>query len=138
MDNINNKYKNWIDAYIERTDYLRGKCRAGSNEMAEAFPELKVVFGWVLTLYGEEEHFWCETEDGKIVDPTVGQFLSIGGYRKFNPGDPVRVGKCMNCGSEIYGSITSLEDKKPQLINGAISKCECSYACQKELAEYMN
>jgi formylmethanofuran dehydrogenase subunit E len=59
------------------------------------------------------EHFWCETADGEVVDPTVGQFEGLAvEYRPFEPGDEVRVGKCMNCGEPIYASVERLDDPR--------------------------
>jgi hypothetical protein len=70
---------------------LKGKCYAWTHKFVEAFPQLRQVCGF----YGHGEHYWCVEPDGTIVDPTVEQFDEAL--------DQIYLGKCMNCGSEIYG-----------------------------------
>lgn len=104
------EYRAWIRAYEEtsggRASTL-GKCESASREMVEAFPELTQVRGHVLCPepYGKRGHWWCETEDGTVIDPTAGQFtFGIFSYEEYVEGDEIRLGKCMNCGDEIWGS----------------------------------
>ena len=54
------------------------------------------------------------------------QFPSIEEYLEFSPGDLVRVGKCMQCGSEIWEAVESLDGP-------AIHKYVCSDACESKL-----
>jgi len=93
--------------------------------MQEAFPELRRVAGFV----GAQEHFWCVSPTGEIVDPTAGQFRAepkADDYREFQPGDEVRVGKCMNCGEPIYAKVESLDNPKHH-------RSACSHECEDEL-----
>lgn len=67
------EYLDWIDAYCAKhKGFVRGKCKAASLEMIEAFPELRLACGFVYCQWGEDQHFWC-------VDPaaTLAGFLGI-------------------------------------------------------------
>lgn len=108
------KYKEWVKEYIDRTPFLLGKCHAASAEMRAAFPELQEKKGYVQTLaWGEREHVWMVDEEGNIVDPTEGQFphgaLS---YREWVPGALTLVGRCMECGDQIWRCVDSLEGER--------------------------
>lgn len=73
--------------------------------MAAEFPGLEVVRGYVLTAeWGRRGHWWCEDKDGEILDPTRGQFPTpFLTYEPHVEGADVRLGKCMQCGTEIWG-----------------------------------
>ena len=64
------------------TNYLkyRGKCKEMSEALCLQDPSLKLVRGhyWCPIWNTEEPHWWCEREDGTIVDPTKLQFPSSG------------------------------------------------------------
>lgn len=108
-------YAAWIADYRARVGGVLGRCSSATSEMVAAFPELTRVGGWVLTGFGAElEHFWCVTADGEVVDPTATQFQDMGqggviDYRAFEPGDEVRVGRCMDCGADIYRRVSALD-----------------------------
>ena len=54
------EYLDWIDAYCAKhKGFVRGKCKAASLEMIEAFPELRLACGFVYCQWGEDQHFWC-------------------------------------------------------------------------------
>ena len=55
---------------------VRGNCREATAAMVKAFPELRRVRGH----YGWCPHWWCETPDGTVVDPTARQFTPGGIY----------------------------------------------------------
>jgi predicted nucleic acid-binding Zn ribbon protein len=106
-------YAEWIAAYVERVGgFTRGKCKAASTEMVEAFPELRLACGLVHhPIWPVQQHWWCvhKTTD-EVVDPTVQQF---GGwpldYEELDPNDEatrekVPCGKCMCCGEPLYRS----------------------------------
>lgn len=104
-------HQEWIDAYVARNKSVFGKCKEATEEMAAAFPELKRVPGHVEVMgWGRRAHWWLETADGEIVDPTVSQFPMVFEYEPFEPGSPVRVGRCMDCGDDIYDHPQSLTD----------------------------
>lgn len=119
-------YENWIREYINRNNgYVVAKCQYAISEMAEVFPELTPVAGW----YGETEHWWLVDPNGEIIDPTVSQFPFPQHYKVFSAGDKVRVGKCMDCGSDIYEKVQSLDGNR---------KSFCSSNCEISFAEDMN
>jgi hypothetical protein len=117
-----NVYQQWIDEWLQNNNPM-GRCAGATKEMHEAFPELRLVCGHVYSIsHGCSQHWWLETVDDEIIDPTASQFSMIGSYKEYQEGDEVRVGKCMNCGDDIYGH--SLKDG---------SKSVCSEECNQEL-----
>jgi len=64
------------------TDYskFRGKCKEMSESLVEEDPSLRLVRGhYFCPIWNTEEpHWWCESEDGTVVDPTAKQFGSKG------------------------------------------------------------
>lgn len=131
------KYYDWIANWLCTQKSVWGFCKQGAQEMQKQFLELTVVPGWVSTIAGDRDHWWCETADGEIIDPTASQFkemrIGIFRYRKFQPGDKVRVGKCMNCGTEIWLPVQSLTES-PEFPPG-VSNCCCSLDCEYELTQ---
>tara|TARA_R100000656_G_scaffold104176_1_gene75966 strand:- start:24151 stop:24627 length:477 start_codon:yes stop_codon:yes gene_type:complete len=111
----------WMRAYQDRNPFLRAKCATATEEMVEQFPELKRQAGFAVTAtQGECEHWWCEGPDGDIYDPTEEQFPGgVLEYRKVQDDDLVRVGRCMNCGEDIYVAYKE-----------AARKCICSRECE--------
>lgn len=80
-----------------------GMCGHATSEMVKEFPELTRVPGIVYFPFGSSEHWWCEDEEGNIIDPTASQFRGTLSYRVVLIIEEVCLGKCMNCGSEIRG-----------------------------------
>ena len=115
------KYVTWIATYLSRVGSPRGRCVAASAEMRQAFSELTEVRGW----YGQTEHCWLTTPDGTIVDPTVAQFGEPLPYRTWKPGDEVRVGRCLQCGDDIYRRVKAL---------GGATESICGRECEEEFA----
>ena len=78
---------------------LRGKCKEMAEELCSKDASLRLVRGHYFDyLWGDQQHWWCEKEDGTIIDPTKDQFPSEGDgvYKEFNG-----VCTCENCGREI-------------------------------------
>lgn len=121
-------YKTWISNYRFKHKYLAGACGSATLEMCKTFPELKRIPGHVVLASGHKvEHWWCEDNDGNIIDPTVGQWALLPAeYIPWVPGDEVCVGKCMNCGNGIYDT--------PATLNG-IRRSVCSNECERELMD---
>lgn len=119
------KYDEWIRNYTEDGKKpVLGKCREAVVEMIQQFPELKEVRGHVLVMgWGMRGHAWCVDPDGIIVDPTKSQFPIIIVYEPWVPGTEVRVGKCMECGSEIWAPVFNLEETPAR-------KTFCSEECE--------
>ena len=119
----------WIEKYVaEQKGFVLGRCMEATAKMREAFPELKEVRGHVYTTWGKRSHVWLIDADGTIVDPTASQFRFIFQYEPWKPGDEVRVGKCMNCGSEIWRAVQSLTED-------IITASSCSDECDDALTE---
>lgn len=99
-----------------------GACLEVTLLMAAAFPELRRVRGHYHDASGTYPHWWLVTKDGAVVDPTSGQFPSLGGgeYVEHIEGDPEPTGKCLDCGGYTYNGDTF-----------------CSPECERATAAYM-
>ena len=85
-----------------RRPELRGTCEEAAKKLATQDPTLTVVRGWYHdTLWGTQEHWWCTTADGAVVDPTVEQFPTghIESLRSYEP--YAGTFPCYGCGIEI-------------------------------------
>jgi hypothetical protein len=123
---MNAKYTAWIASYVERQQgFVLGACRRASDEIRAEFPELCEVRGHVFCVWGKRGHVWCIDPDGNIVDPTRVQFPGPIEYEPWKPGDVVCVGRCMNCGDEIWSSVPDLETVQTERV--------CSDACDDDL-----
>lgn len=104
---MSTEYNVWIAQNCQGV--VRGFCRSKSAEMQRAFPELILCRGYYTSAAdGILSHWWLKTAAGEIVDPTVRQFVAgpEGSYEEYdvvNHG-PLPIGKCMNCGEEVYAS----------------------------------
>lgn len=94
------KYRDWIKENV--LDTADGLCLEWSTALQQAFPELKIVKGRVrLADQDTAGHYWCETKEGIVVDPTPEQFYpSIIKYEKHGEAKPT--GKCQWCGKTTY------------------------------------
>lgn len=119
-------YAEWITAYERRHEgKLLGRCREAATEMAAAFPELRIARGHATVLsWGIRGHWWLVAPNGAIVDPTKSQFPLVLDYEEWTPGDEVRVGKCMECGEEIWAALESLDEPPPH-------KTFCDENCER-------
>lgn len=93
----------------EESDYLkyRGKCKEMSEALVRADPTLRLVRGhYYCYSWGEQAHWWCEDENGKVVDPTAKQFPSKGAgeYVEFNGWL-----SCVECGKEVQEQDARIE-----------------------------
>lgn len=73
-------YEQWIMANVDDDGW--GLCKFYSGYMVMSFPELVRVQGCYVDGEGVHGHFWCRTGDGRIVDPTSGQFEPGGTYEE--------------------------------------------------------
>ncbi len=124
--------RQWVQTWLAEHDAIEsggyGLCYKAAHDMAEAFPSLAVVSGHALCLYpwGKRGHWWCVEPNGTIVDPTAKQFPAIGRYEPYTEGDDIRLGKCMSCGDEIWGS-------DPEAVYSTIL---CSKDCAESYGAY--
>jgi hypothetical protein len=101
-------YRNWIAENVQGDGY--GQCNHISRKMQAAFPELRIARGaYDCPSWGRRLHWWLVTEDGTVVDPTAAQFPSggLGRYEEWADDEVEErcpIGKCANCGDEIYKS----------------------------------
>lgn len=120
---MKDKYKNWMMAYQERTDNVKNKCASATLEMQKAFPCLVRKRGAVLIPLSNRKytHWWLEAPDGIKIDPTEYQFGCILEYFERDESKPEPIGKCLECGTDIYPD--------------APSGNTCSIECSEKFAE---
>lgn len=109
--NLESKYKKWVQSNVSK-DCLN-QCEGISLKMSQDFPELMRVRGFYYDIiWGIQEHWWCETSAGEIVDPTASQFPTRGkgGYRSVKSTAPEPSGKCIDCGNYVYDGKTFCND----------------------------
>jgi hypothetical protein len=126
---VTTAYADWIAAFEQKcaarvlpepcvATGVRGMCSPATLEMAAAFPELRRVRGH----YDGREHWWCETPEGEVIDPTAAQFRLGGTYVEHTGPEPV--GKCLICGGYVWTPYDGCKEA-------------CSEFCYTELvAEY--
>lgn len=105
------RYSEWIASNVTGSGY--GQCAEVTLAMAAAFPELRRVRGhYYCFAWGERTHWWLVAPDGRIVDPTAGQFPSAGRgeYVPWVEGAEEPTGKCPECGGYVYGGGTMCSD----------------------------
>lgn len=92
----------WLEKYL--ADDPTGKCAALTQALVEAFPSLRRVRGhYFCPMTGKAyPHWWCETSEGAVIDPTSAQFpsMGLGAYEEHTGPEPT--GKCPNCGGYCY------------------------------------
>lgn len=84
-----------------QSDYekYRGKCKEFAEDLCKKDPSLLLIRGWyICPFWGAQQHWWCETLSGEVIDPAKDQFPSkgLGEYKKFNGLIP-----CEYCGEEV-------------------------------------
>lgn len=120
----------WIQIYGPKTPTeAQGKCQEYVEKMKKDFPELTVRAGFYYdAIWGARQHWWLETGDGEIIDPTVIQFPGGAGAEpgnyQFIPEEERPIGLCANCGELVY--------------SGAPSEMLCSERCERSYLAYMN
>ncbi len=124
-------YSDWIKEHYPTYESAYGRCAEAVKKMSKEFPELKIVRGHVMCLWGKRAHWWLTDAEGNIIDPTVTQFPGTINYDEWKPGDQIRVGKCMNCGDEIWKSVSTIEVRY-------ITESVCSKTCEANLMKSLN
>lgn len=107
---------------MNNNDYIRyrGKCKEYCEYLIKHVPDLILVRGYyICPLSGnKEEHWWCKTFEGEIIDPTKYQFESfgIGDYEEFSGNF-----SCEECGKTVS------EDESINMGNYIVcsTKCAC-------------
>jgi hypothetical protein len=125
------QYQKWAERFAQSHDgILLGTCREAVTAMVKDFPELREVLGHVECMWGRRGHAWAMDASGEIVDPTRAQFPGPVTYEPWAPGKTVRVGRCMNCGDEIWREVFDLGQVPPE--------CVCSDECSLRLEQEFN
>lgn len=96
------EYSVWIIEFV--VDHRAS--RELSVLMAHNFPELSVIKGrYSCPLTGDYEHWWLQTADGTVIDPTADKFPShgIGVYRPYREYQKP-TGSCVICGDDAYNN----------------------------------
>lgn len=97
---------------------FRGRCKELAEKAFRKADDLRLVRGhYFCPIWNTEEpHWWCEREDGSIVDPSARQFPSNGAgiYTEFDG-----MCTCSNCGKEIREEEASFDS----------NYVFCSYRC---------
>ena len=108
-----------MDDRDQMSDYLkfRGKCKELVEEVVSTDPMLEVVRGhYICPFWGEQEHWWAEKPDGKVVDPSAKQFPSKG-KGEYIPFDGMV--NCAECGKEMREEDAQFQGNYPL----------CSHVC---------
>lgn len=116
---------------------LLGQCKEACEEMRKAFPELMVVPGHVMCIWGKRGHIWLVAPNGDTIDPTRKQFPGVVEYEPWKPGDSVLIGVCMYCGHEIWKPVQSLTLDDPFGLGPCEHREFCSDACADNMARDM-
>lgn len=107
-------YGAWIAANYSNYLAAYGECKTAVERMVAEFPELRKARGFFYSVaWGQREHWWCVTAEGRIIDPTRCQFpdgfaLDGAAYHELvgtdeEIADQVPTGVCADCGSPVYG-----------------------------------
>lgn len=124
--NDKEKYSEWIIDYERRVGNVSNLCESATLEMQKVFPELIRKRGNIIIPLSNRkpEHWWLQTLDGTIIDPTEIQFVCIIEYLEHDESSPEPIGKCLLCGAYVYP--------------GAPSSNTCSKDCNDKFTKSLN
>lgn len=95
---MNQTEQEQVDNYAK----FRGKCKELSEAEIEKDPTLTLVRGfYYCPFWGEQQHWWCQRQDGSIVDPTKLQFPSKGAGEYIAIPENSLVLPCEECGVDV-------------------------------------
>lgn len=91
------KYREWIRHFVDGDGACL--CAEYSHLMKKHYPKLVIFDGD----YNGDNHAWCQTPHGLIVDPTIAQFTTSPEAEKYH-GEPQRqaLHNCPRCGGPMY------------------------------------
>lgn len=96
-------YENWIKQHYPYSYLAKLQCAEATQSMVAEFPELRRVRGYIYIGVHQRPHWWCETKDGEIVDPTVQQYETVPVMYEEVPADAYEPhGKCLECGDLLF------------------------------------
>lgn len=121
------EYDAWMTANVPREfEKVYGQCAKYVRQMVTVFPELHVRAGYYFDFqWGMRQHWWLETPDGTVIDPTAHQFPSKGRgpYEVLEPGDRP-VGICMDCGADVFNKDPETGQRNDSAPNFCNARCE--------------
>lgn len=113
------KYSAWIAAFVQKCNgNVEFRCQTAAEQMCAAFPELRIVRGWVIAEHVRQigrvdchQHWWC-CLGNEIIDPTAAQYITICEYDEYSleKHGPLPTGKCYDCGALLYDNKTFCND----------------------------
>jgi len=106
------------------SDYAkyRGKCREMSEALVAEDSSLTLVRGWYdCPMWGRQAHWWCRTQDGTIVDPTVKQFPTAGVGAAYIEYDGII--QCEQCGKEVHEDDATIDGHHAFCSDRCYAKC---------------
>jgi hypothetical protein len=125
---MQSNYSDWISRFlINHNSDVQGLCLEATHSMQKQFPELKIVRGHVRLWDKYDEkiykypHWWLETVDKEIIDPTEKQFPNLLEYEEWDESLTEPTGKCLNCGEYCFNY-----------------KQFCCEPCEKSYIQYLN
>ena len=128
-------YQVWIDTNWPET-HTYGHCEEAAHNMALEFPALRLVRGhYHCPIWGKRQHWWCETAEGTVIDPTASQFPSkgvMGSYEEAEEHTMVRIGCCAFCGEDIMAPLSEVEAGR------VTHPTVCSKACGEAFTAHLN
>jgi hypothetical protein len=103
-DNQMNVYQEWIKNNYPTPESAKLQCKEGTDKMVQSFQELRQVRGYAYVGTSKRPHWWCETPDGEIIDPTAIQYGAIKPFHYEEVGSEESHGKCIECGELLFRS----------------------------------
>jgi len=94
----------WIAKNYPSAQSAALACDTATAKMVAAFPELRRVRGHAMVGVDFRPHWWCETPDGEVVDPTAHQWKRPPHIYEEWTGSEDPHGKCINCGELLFRS----------------------------------
>lgn len=100
-----NTYQTWIKQHYPYPHLAKLQCAEATKAMVAEFPELRRVRGYVYIGVYQRPHWWCETKDKEVIDPTINQYETIPAMYEELPEDAEEPhGKCYECGALLFRS----------------------------------
>ncbi len=94
----------WISENYPTAESATRRCAEATSSMCEAFPQLRRIRGHAMVAAQLRPHWWCETPEGEVIDPTAHQWpVAVAFYSPLESEEEPH-GKCMNCGDLLFRS----------------------------------
>jgi len=95
----------WISEHYPTPESANLKCAEATLAMCAAFPELIRIRGSAMVGIDLRPHWWCETPNGEVIDPTAHQWPGgVVFYERLQSEEECH-GKCLDCGELLFRSL---------------------------------